>query len=138
MVLGAGAAGPHFPGARPWRRGCAPRGVAFFFALMVLQATLCFWTAESLEIMNILTYGGVETAQYPLSIYHVAFRRLFTFLIPLACIGYFPVVAVLGIDDRLGTGRAFQALAPLAGFAFLGLALVLWQIGVRRYTSTGS
>lgn len=80
----------------------------------------------------------VETAQYPLSIYHVAFRRLFTFLIPLACIGYFPVVAVLGIDDRLGTGRAFQALAPLAGFAFLGLALVAWQIGVRRYTSTGS
>ncbi|MXY55537.1 MAG: ABC transporter permease, partial [Gammaproteobacteria bacterium] len=34
-------------------------GVAFFFALMVLQATMCFWTTESLELMNILTYGGV-------------------------------------------------------------------------------
>ena len=113
-------------------------GVAFFFALMVLQASLCFWTTESLEIMNILTYGGVETAQYPLSIYHVAFRRLFTFVIPLGCIGYFPVVAVLGVDDPLGSGRVFQALAPLAGFAFLGAALLAWQIGVRRYTSTGS
>ena len=113
-------------------------GVAFFFALMVLQASLCFWTTESLEIMNVLTYGGVETAQYPLSIYHAAFRRLFTFVVPLACIGYFPIVAVLGVDDPLGTGRAFQAVAPLAGVAFLGLSLVVWRFGVRRYTSTGS
>ena len=113
-------------------------GVAFFFALMVLQATLCFWTTESLEIMNVLTYGGVETAQYPLSIYHVAFRRFFTFVVPLGCIGYFPIVAVLGVDDPLGTGRVFQVLAPLAGFAFLGLSFAAWSLGVRRYTSTGS
>ena len=113
-------------------------GVAFFFGLMVLQASLCFWTTESLEIMNVLTYGGVETAQYPLSIYHVAFRRVFTFVVPLGCIGYFPVVAVLGVDDPLGTGRVFQALAPLAGVAFLGLSFGVWSIGVRRYTSTGS
>ena len=113
-------------------------GVAFFFGLMVLQASLCFWTTESLEIMNVLTYGGVETAQYPLSIYHVAFRRIFTFVVPLGCIGYFPIVAVLGVDDPLGTGRVFQALAPLAGVAFLGLSFVAWGIGVRRYTSTGS
>ena len=58
--------------------------------------------------MNVLTYGGVETAQYPLSIYDVAFRRLFTFVIPLGCIGYFPIVAVLGVDDPLGTGRVFK------------------------------
>ncbi len=129
----------------PWDAGRAglllltvAGGIAFFVALMVLQATLCFWTTESLEIMNILTYGGVETAQYPLSIYHAAFRRLFTFVIPLGCIGYFPIVAILGADDPLGTGRAFQTLAPLAGFAFLGLALAVWSAGVRRYTSTGS
>ena len=113
-------------------------GVAFFFGLMVLQASLCFWTTESLEIMNVLTYGGVETAQYPLSIYHVAFRRIFTFVVPLGCIGYFPIVAVLGVEDPLGTGRVFQALAPLAGVAFLGLSFVAWGFGVRRYTSTGS
>ena len=113
-------------------------GVAFFFALMVLQATMCFWTTESLELMNILSYGGVETASYPLSIYHRLFRRFFTYVVPLACIGYFPIVAVLGVDDPLGTSRLFQATAPLAGFAFLGVAFGVWQLGVRRYTSTGS
>ena len=113
-------------------------GMAFFFALLVLQATMCFWTTESLELMNILTYGGRETASYPLPIYHRFFRRFFTFVVPLACVGYFPVVAVLGVDDPLGTSRLFQVSAPLAGFAFLGVAIGIWQLGVRRYTSTGS
>ncbi|MDE0055526.1 MAG: ABC-2 family transporter protein [Gammaproteobacteria bacterium] len=113
-------------------------GVAFFFALMMLQATMCFWTTESLELMNVLTHGGVETASYPLPIFHRVFRRFFTYVIPLACVGYFPVVAVLGVDDPLGTSRLFQVSAPLAGFAFLGVAFGVWRIGVRRYTSTGS
>ena len=113
-------------------------GVAFFFALLVLQATMCFWTTESLELMNILTYGGVETASYPLPIYHRMFRRFFTFVVPLACIGYFPIVAVLGVDDPLGTTLWFQVCAPLAGFVFFGVAVGVWQLGVRRYTSTGS
>ena len=93
---------------------------------------------ESLELMNILTYGGVETASYPLPIYHGFFRRFFTFVVPLACVGYFPVVAVLGVDDPLGTSRLFQVSAPLAGFVFLGVSIGIWQLGVRRYTSTGS
>lgn len=110
----------------------------FFYALFIAQAALSFWTTESLEIMNTLTYGGTETAQYPLAIYRPWFRRFFTFVVPLACVVYFPAVAVFGIDDPLGTGRAFQVLAPVAGFAFLGVALVLWGLGIRQYTSTGS
>ena len=113
-------------------------GVAFFFALLVLQATMCFWTTESLELMNILTYGGVETASYPLPIYHRLFQRFFTYVVPLASVGYFPLVAVLGVDDPLGTSRLFQVSAPLAGFAFLAVAIGIWHFGVQRYTSTGS
>ena len=45
---------------------------------------MCFWTTESLELMNILTYGGVETASYPLPIYHRVFRRFFTAQAPSA------------------------------------------------------
>ena len=35
-------------------------GVAVFYGLLVLQATLAFWTIESLEIANIATYGGMQ------------------------------------------------------------------------------
>lgn len=111
---------------------------AFFYGVSILQALLSFWTTETLELMNTLSYGGAETAQYPMAIYESSFRRFFTWVIPLACVGYFPIVAILGVDDPLGSTRLAQCLAPLAGFGFLGLALVLWQIGVRHYTSTGS
>src|SRR5262245_34838722 len=74
---------------------------ALFYGLVICQATLSFWTTESLEIMNTVTYGGVETAQYPLAIYQRDFRRFFTFIVPLGCVTYFPLVAVLGVDDPL-------------------------------------
>ena len=39
--------------------------VLFFYGVLIMQATMSFWTIESLEIVNVITYGGVETAQYP-------------------------------------------------------------------------
>lgn len=113
-------------------------GICFFFGLIVLQATLAFWSTETLEIMNTLTYGGVETAQYPLAIYHSAFRKFFTFVIPLACSSYFPLVWVLGGPDPLGSPAWFQACSPAGGVLFLGGCLMLWRYGVAHYTSTGS
>ena len=113
-------------------------GACIFAGLFVLQATLAFWTTETLEIMNTVTYGGVETAQYPLVIYRPWFRRFFTFVVPLACINYFPALAILGRADPLGTPVFFQWMAPLVGMGFLVLALQVWKIGVRHYRSTGS
>ena len=113
-------------------------GVVFFYALFIFQATISFWTTESLEMMNTLTYGGVETAQYPLAIYRGWFRNFFTFVVPLGCISYFPALAIMGIDDPLGSSLLFQVCAPLAGYLFFLLALGCWSLGIRHYTSTGS
>jgi ABC-2 type transport system permease protein len=113
-------------------------GACLFYGLLVLQATLCFWTTETLEIMNTLTYGGVETAQYPLVIYREWFRRFFTYAVPLACISYFPALAILERPDPLGSTLYFQWLAPFVGVLFLMLCLQVWKLGVRRYGSTGS
>lgn len=112
--------------------------VLFFYALFIFNAALAFWTTETLEVINILTHGGVETAQYPIAIYERTFRRFFTFVVPLACVAYFPVVAILDAPDPLGTSRLFQHLAPLGSLLFFGAMLLLWQRGVGRYTSTGS
>lgn len=113
-------------------------GACVFFGLFVVHATIAFWTVESLELMNTLTYGGVQTAQYPLSIYAAPFRRFFTFAVPLACVAYFPVVAILGRDDPLGSPFWLQCIAPLAGVVFLAATLQFWRFGERHYTSTGS
>jgi ABC-2 type transport system permease protein len=113
-------------------------GVALFAGILVLQATLAFWTVESLEVAHVLTYGGVQAAQYPLNIYAAWFRRLLTFAVPLACVAYYPVLVILKRPDPLGAPDWLLPLAPLAGFAFLALSFVAWRAGVARYASTGS
>lgn len=113
-------------------------GVMLFTGLVIIQATMCFWSTQSLEIINSFTYGGVETAQWPLSIYKGWFVKIFTFIIPLACVNYFPVIAILGRDDVLNSPVWFQWISPLAGIIFLLVSLRLWEFGVRHYRSTGS
>lgn len=114
-------------------------GACLFAGLFVLQATLAFWTIETLEIVNTVTYGGNEAGQYPLPIYRPWFRRFFTFVVPLACVTYFPGLAILGREDpMLGSPTWFRWAAPLIGVLFLAVALRVWQVGVRHYRSTGS
>ena len=118
--------------------GTVAGGVCLFLGLFVLQGTMAFWTTETLEIMNTMTYGGVETAQYPLSIYRTWFRWFFTIIVPLACVNYFPALAILERADPLGTPLFFQWMAPAVGVIFLVVTLQVWKIGIRHYRSTGS
>lgn len=109
-------------------------GVAFFLGVLVGQAALSFRTIESLEIANVLTYGGVEAGQYPFDLYARWFRVLMTYVVPLGAISYAPVLAILGRARR----PALACLAPAAGFAFLALMLGIWQAAVRRHASNGT
>jgi ABC-2 type transport system permease protein len=113
-------------------------GVALFAGILVLQATLAFWTIESLEAVNVFTYGGVQAAQYPLNIYAGWFRRVLTFGVPLACVAYYPVLAILKRPDPLGAPDWILPLTPLAGFVFLALSFLAWRAGMAHYASTGS
>ncbi len=113
-------------------------GACLFYGLIVLQATMAFWTTESLEIVNTVTYGGVQTAQYPLTIYRTWFRQVFTYIIPLASVSYYPSLALLDRVDPLGSSLLFQWLSPAIGIAFLIICLQVWHVGVRHYRSTGS
>lgn len=113
-------------------------GVALFAGLLVLQATLAFWTVESLEVANVLTYGGVQAAQFPLSIYAGWFRDFLIFVVPLGCVAYFPVLAILDKPDPLGAPDWILPLTPAAGFLFLAMSFAAWRVGVSKYTSTGS
>ncbi len=113
-------------------------GFALFYGILILQGTMSFWTIESLEIVNTITYGGVEAAQYPLDIYAGWFRKFLIFVVPLGCVIYFPVAAALGRSAMTGLPAWAGALTPLAGFAFLGVAFLAWSRGIAHYTSTGS
>jgi ABC-2 type transport system permease protein len=113
-------------------------GVALFSGLLVLQATLSFWTVESLEAVNILTYGGEAAAEYPLNVYAGWFRSFLLWGVPIGCVSYLPMLAAMGRPDPLGSPAWLGPLAPTAGFLFLGVALFTWRFGIRRYASAGA
>lgn len=141
LVFAIGAHLTHFafsPAAVAIMLWAALGGIALFGGLFVFQATLSFWTVESLEVMNVLTYGGESAAQYPLNIYAGWFRDILIFVVPIGCVTYFPMLAAMGRADPLGTPGWILPLTPVAGFAFLSVALLAWGRGVRHYTSTGS
>ena len=47
---------------------CAVLGqIGFFGALFIIGATITFWTVDSIEIVNIFTYGGSEMISYPIA-----------------------------------------------------------------------
>lgn len=108
-------------------------GMALFSGLFLLYAALCFFTTEGLEVINIFTNGGCEFGSYPMYIYGKKILAFFTFVIPLACVQYYPLLYLLGRSDNL-----LFVLSPLASFIFLIPCYLIWRIGLRHYKSTGS
>lgn len=113
-------------------------GNFLFSGMIVLQATLSFWSVQSLEIVNSFTYGGVQAAQYPISIYKPWFRKILIYIIPLATVNYFPAMSILGKVDSFNYPSWLGWVSPLFGFMFFIFSLLIWKFGVRHYTSTGS
>lgn len=113
-------------------------GVLVYLALLVLRATLCFWTVQSLEAINIFTYGGDQLASYPLSIYNAWLRNFFLFVIPIGFVNYPAALFLLGRTDPHGLPAGLCWAAPLVATAFFALAYAAWQFGVGKYQSTGS
>lgn len=113
-------------------------GACVFFGLFVLQAVFSFWTVESLEVWNTVTYGGVEAAQFPMTIYRSWMRDLFTFIVPIACLNYIPASVLLNRTEEMGISPLIAWGCPLVGFLFLAICLRTWAFGERKYCSTGS
>jgi ABC-2 type transport system permease protein len=105
---------------------------------LLLGATLCFWTVETTELTNILTYGGREMLSYPLSIYNSGLQRFFLFVIPLAFCSYIPVCYLLGRGLPFGLPGGLAFASPLVALVFALASGAIWRFGVNHYQSTGS
>jgi ABC-2 type transport system permease protein len=113
-------------------------GAVIFIAVLLLGATVCFWTVETTELTNILTYGGREMLSWPLTIYHQALQRFFVFAVPLAFGTFIPTCYLLGVPLPFSLPGALAFVAPLVALAFATVAALAWRFGVRHYHSTGS
>lgn len=112
--------------------------VVLFSGITVLGATLCFWTIERTEVINIFTYGGTYMASYPISILQRWLRQLVTFVIPLAFVAYYPGLYFLDRTDPFGVPPQVSFVTPLVSVAFFALAWRVFAWGVQHYQSTGN
>ena len=105
--------------------------------LFLIEATMCFFSVKSIEMVNVLTYGGRSTCQYPVDIFPKPLEVLFTYVAPFALCMHWPVSVVLGrpmVDMAMG----WFYVTPLAGALFFAHMTRVWYWGVKRYRSTGT
>jgi ABC-2 type transport system permease protein len=112
--------------------------VCFYGGLFIIGATITFWTVESIEVVNIFTYGGSELMSYPMHIYQKWMQRFFTYIVPAVFLNYYPALFFLDKADPFNLPPFAPFLAPLAGLGTLVAALAFWRFGIRHYQSTGS
>lgn len=105
----------------------------FMIALMNAAAATGFWLMGSTSVM-ILAFHFKDYAKYPITIFGPVFRFVFTFLIPIAFIAYYPCMPFL----RNTEVPLLTYAAPFLGVVFVYLSYKLWMKGALSYSGTGS
>lgn len=102
-------------------------------ALQNAAAATCFWVQNSFYILD-LAFKFKDYARYPITIFTPVFRFIFTFLIPIAFIAYYPSLVILRPDEF----HILSWLSPLFGIAFFAISYKIWMYGASKYSGTGS
>ena len=105
----------------------------FMIALMNAAAASCFWIMGSGYIM-VTAFKFKDYAKYPITIFNTVFRFVFTFIIPIAFIAYYPSLFFLRPDNI----PLLAWLSPLLGLLFFYISYKIWMKGAISYNGTGS
>jgi viologen exporter family transport system permease protein len=108
-------------------------GLLIYISVFLILTCVAFWVEDRVGIIppvyNMLAFG-----RYPLDIYNPFIRFLLSWIVPFGFAAFYPSAELLG---HLEDGR-FVALLPLVTAVFLAASVMLWNRGVRNYSSTGS
>lgn len=101
--------------------------------LMVLASSTAFWLIHSTSILTLI-FNFKDYAKYPVTIFNGVFKFLFTFIIPIAFVSYYPSQLLL----RPKSIPILSLLSPIVGLTFFFLSYYIWKKGARSYSGTGS
>ena len=109
-------------------------GTAMYSGVFIMSSGVAFFTIKALDWIYIFTNASYQVTRIPMPYLPRALKGMFTFLVPMLAVIYYPASAVCGWGDAPALGL----LALPAGLLFLGASLLVWRLGVRHYQSTGS
>ncbi|TJY43105.1 hypothetical protein E5161_04195 [Cohnella pontilimi] len=107
-------------------------------AIAWIISSLSFWTTRSMSAFFVMMRLNALTQQYPIDIFGTWFRVVVTGLIPVAFINYYPSLLLLGKTEQAGSWGWLGMMSPVVAVLLLGIALLVWNRALRRYSSTGS
>jgi len=102
-------------------------------SIMTIAACSSFWIVNSFPILS-LSFRLREFSPYPLTIFNGIFKFIFTYMLPLGFIAFYPAQLFL----RPGDASALVYISPLVGIGMFALTYWIWQKGVNSWTGTGS
>jgi len=109
-------------------------GFMVYAGVYVMSSGISFFTIGDMHWIYVFSNASFETTRIPVDHMPSVLRNMFTFLMPMLVISYFPASAIGGWGGSYWRGW----LALPAGVAFLAVSMLVWRIGVKHYKSTGS
>lgn len=82
----------------------------------------------------VILFRFKDFAKYPASILSGIFKVIFTFLIPIAFVAYYPSLVLLTPEAV----PLLSWLSPVLEILFFYLSYRFWMLGVNKYDFTGS
>jgi ABC-2 type transport system permease protein len=108
-------------------------GLLIYISVFLILTCVTFWVEDRVGVIppvyNMLAFG-----RYPLDIYNPFIRFLLSWIIPFGFAAFYPSTHLLGHFEY----RPYVAALPVLTAAFLAAAVLLWNQGVKNYSSTGS
>jgi len=110
-----------------------------FFSSLVMAsimntiAALGFWIINSQTILDIIRRLK-DFSRYPVTILNTFFRLVFSFVIPLAFVAYYPSTFFIGGGET----TIYPFLTPVVGVILFYISYRIWMNGARSYSGTGS
>ncbi len=105
--------------------------------IIIIAASTAFWIVKSGVILNVAIYGVRNYINYPISIYGNGLKFFLTFIVPYAFVNFYPSEALLGLTTE-GTNMALMYGTPCVGILLFAMSLKIFQMGIRKYESSGS
>jgi ABC-2 type transport system permease protein len=102
-------------------------------AINLGSAASAFWIKAPWSMVPMFVHQLGEFAKYPITIYSVAVQALIVIAVPFAFVSFFPTAFIFGVDAWSVQGL----LTPLVAVYSVLMAVWLFNVGLRRYESTG-
>ena len=121
-------------------------GLMVFFAIKLICSAVAFWTVSSGELMT-LAYETNSFTRYPLDIYKSQLLKfMLLYVIPFAVVGYLPVTYFIRSSKMVSGVIGIHYTAPdilvivvvAIAILSLGVSILVWKRGLRRYEATGT